>query len=583
MFSLRERSQTRIELHTALILGKKRPGVVNPRERVQNWRFVDDAGTFTLENPHHTRYLYFPLVNEAGLMSSITPLLHGAVNTGQNAFLLMPVSAEDLHNTRSARNFWVQVQDKGIWSATGNSAAQTTQTFEPDAAERVTLQAGLLWHTITRENDQLGLRADITNFAPLGDDQVELMKVTLTNISHQPLHLTPTAAIPIYGRSADNLRDHRHVTSLLHRIRTHRGGVLVRPTLSFDERGHTLNRITYAVLGAEADGTAPVEFFPVMEDFVGEGGTLDWPQAVVQPGCRGVTAGQTFDGYEAVGALRFRDVILAPGDSAHYVLILAILPEHASADDLLAAYGSAAQFDAALAECRSHWQSKADILTFCTADPTFDNWMRWVTIQPVLRRLYGNSFLPYHDYGRGGRGWRDLWQDCLALLLTEPGEVPYLLHSYFAGVRFDGSNATIIGAAPGEFLADRNNIPRVWMDHGAWPFLTTQLYIDQSGDLAFLLKEQTYFKDAHIHRAQAQDRTVDAGSGHGRCAPRRATRIAAACLSTCWSSISRRSSTSASTISSGWKARIGTTAWIWPASAARVSPSPRCTPAICAI
>ena len=29
-------------------------------------------------------------------------------------------------------------------------------------------------------------------------------------------------------------------------------------------------------------------------------------------------------------------------------------------------------------------------------------------------------------------------------------------------------------AQPGEFKADRNNIPRVWMDHGAWPLLTDQ-------------------------------------------------------------------------------------------------------------
>ena len=68
------------------------------------------------------------------------------------------------------------------------------------------------------------------------------MQVTLTNIGQRARSpLTPTAAIPLYGRSADNLRDHRHVTSLLHRIRAVRHGVLVRPTLSFDERGHRPN------------------------------------------------------------------------------------------------------------------------------------------------------------------------------------------------------------------------------------------------------------------------------------------------------------------------------------------------------
>lgn len=80
--------------------------------------------------------------------------------------------------------------------------------------------------------------------------------------------------------------------------------------------------------------------------------------------------------------------------------------------------------------------------------------------RPFLRRLFGNSFVPYHDYGRGGRGWRDLWQDCLALLMLEPEPVHDLLFSSFVGVRMDGSNATIIGSRPGEFMADRNNIPQ---------------------------------------------------------------------------------------------------------------------------
>ena len=67
---------------------------------------------------------------------------------------------------------------------------------------------------------------------------------------------------------------------------------------------------------------------------------------------------------------------------------------------------------------------------------------------------------------------------------------------YFAGVRPDGTNATIIGSVPGEFRADRNNIPRVWMDHGFWPMLTVALYLNETGDLDFLLEEQSYFSDS---------------------------------------------------------------------------------------
>src|SRR5205085_6309751 len=99
------------------------------------------------------------------------------------------------------------------------------------------------------------------------------------------------------------------------------------------------------------------------------------------------------------------------------------------------------------------------------------------------------------DYGRGGRGWRDLWQDGLALLLLETGNVREALLNNFAGVRKDGTNATIIGKQPGEFVADRNNISRIWMDHGVWPWITTEFYIHQTGDFKFLLENASYFGD----------------------------------------------------------------------------------------
>ena len=67
--------------------------------------FMNDDGTFELTAPHKTNALYFPLMNEAGMFSALTPLLHGDIKTGQHTFLTAPVSVEDLHNTRSARNF----------------------------------------------------------------------------------------------------------------------------------------------------------------------------------------------------------------------------------------------------------------------------------------------------------------------------------------------------------------------------------------------------------------------------------------------------------------------------------------------
>ncbi len=468
-----------------------------------NWEFIDEAGTFRLSNPHRHNSLYFPLVNEAGIFSAVTPNLHGDIKADQHAFLTPPVSVEDLHNSRSARNFWIQMKGSSPWSVTGNSSAQTARHFT-DLDEETILEAGFLWQRVTRKNAEIGLQAEVTSFVPASADRVELMKITLTNLSDNTLDFTPTAAIPLYGRSADNLRDHRHVTSLLHRIRCDKFGVLVKPTLSFDERGHQPNNLTYAVLGGEGDGTSPQAFFPIVEDFIGEGGSLDWPQAIVQTLEPEFRAGMNVDGYESIGGLRFRDVRLIPGGKCTFVLILAILNSDES-DRLVDEYGGAARFDFWFEKTQIYWQSKIEVPRLHTGDARFDGWLRWVTVQPILRRFFGNSFLPYHDYGRGGRGWRDLWQDTMALLMMESEDVSQMLLNNFAGVRIDGSNATIIGSRPGEFKADRNNIPRVWMDHGVWPLLTTGLYIDQTGDLAFLLRPQVYFKDHLASRAQKVD------------------------------------------------------------------------------
>ena len=131
------------------------------------------------------------------------------------------------------------VNDTDIYSVTGSSAEQEAAKFteKQDDSE---LRAGLMWHTLTRTSDSLQLSSSVTSFIPK-DENVEIMYVTAKNLANTPQEITAYAAIPVYGRSADNLRDHRHVTSLLHRIRTTENSILVCPTMSFDERGHQRN------------------------------------------------------------------------------------------------------------------------------------------------------------------------------------------------------------------------------------------------------------------------------------------------------------------------------------------------------
>ena len=480
------------------------------------WQFTGDSGEFKLKRADKYNRLYFPLTNEAEMMSAITPILNGDIKTGQNTYAMEPVSIENLHNNRSARNFWFLINEEKLWSATGNSAAQNAKKYSTENDETTTVKAGFLWHKIIRKNKDLKIKSEITNFVPANDDQVELMQVKIVNNSEKEIKLTPTAAIPIYGRSADNLRDHRHVTSLLQRTMTTEDGVVVTPTLSFDERGHKKNNVSYAVLGAEDNLDKAVGFYPVLENFIGEKGFLDWPEAAVKINDDYLKAGAEVEGYESIGALRFKDITLAPGEDKNYILAIVIDQDENNKliETAVEKYCSMEKFNKHLEENKEFWKKKLDKFQLSSGDNDFDQWMRWVSLQPILRRIYGCSFLPHHDYGRGGRGWRDLWQDSLGLLLMEPENVREKLFNNFAGVRFDGTNATIIGSEPGEFKADRNNITRVWMDHGAWPFLTTKLYIDRSGDLDFLLEKQSYFKDSHTALGTKIDKKWDQNYGN---------------------------------------------------------------------
>ena len=98
----------------------------------------------------------------------------------------------------------------------------------------------------------------------------------------------------------------------------------------------------------------------------------------------------------------------------------------------------------------------------------------------------------------------------------EPSVVRQMIVDNYGGVRIDGTNATIIGNRQGEFIADRNNIARVWMDHAFWPFVTTQLYMDQTGDMNVLFEKIPYFKDLQTKRGTAHDEKWSSAYGENQ-------------------------------------------------------------------
>lgn len=424
---------------------------------------------------------YFPLYNTNGLRASITPFFDGDLKLSHHQYALMPVSEMDLFTHRYSRNV--------VFKLDGVTYYLNGQT-EHQQRDEVFYSTGLLYQRVLRKNPLFEL--DVWSYVAK-DANLELHRVSLKNTKAQAILCDIHTAIPIYGRSADHLRDHRHVTSLLNQIEVHPGIISVKPTLSFDERGHRINKTRYSV-GVYSNDLTVKHHVPILDDYI-DGGSLDFPKGLH----RHYPIGSKLNGYEAIGAICFEPFWLQPGDTLTFLVMIGIHEEESTFMADFVKYQSLDQFEKGLKEVQHDFQTYVSGLSFQWVNPDVSKQLSWVTLQPLLRRVYGNSFLPHHDYGRGGKGWRDLWQDLLALIFHHDAEVKTLLLNNFAGVRLDGSNATIIGDKPGEFKADRNSITRVWSDHGAWPFLTTQMYVNETGDFDFLLLKQSYFMDHFTH------------------------------------------------------------------------------------
>jgi cellobiose phosphorylase len=476
----------------------KRANMVNPSnvatQKPTGFSYLQDGIGFSSQKALFLRTIYFPLcgVDADGIKSSITPYLSGDIKIDKNRYLTKPVSTEDLR--QNVRNFFCYAEGKGVVSLGDH-------TGQDDAA----VEAGMLWHKLKRFYPKMGLAMEAFSFVPISGQDVELMRVTLHNLSDTPLRVTPTFSLPIFGRSLSNKHDHEHVTSLLHRIDQLPHGVCVEPTMAFDERGHQPNTTVYYVLGVDQDGNPPQGTFPTAAHFLGEGGDVFAPEAVMDNRPAVKLSQEAVQGQEAMGALRFKDEELGPGAVKEYLVVMGVGSDREEMFDAFHQFNTPEKFNLALEQNQVYWSDKSRAIQLTTGDEAFNAWMRWVTLQPVFRRIFGCSFLPDHDYGKGGKGWRDIWQDLLSLILIEPENIREVLINNFAGVRIDGSNATIIGSAPGEFVADRDAIVRVWMDHGVWPFTTVLLYINQTGDYDILFEENTYFRDAQLSRAFQRD------------------------------------------------------------------------------
>lgn len=426
---------------------------------------------------------YLPMFNKQEIVSSITPFLSGDLNLGYYNYALEPISNNGLYNLTGKRNIHFFINDERFDL---NGQLQNQQE------DKVIYEVDMLTQTVIRTNNLFELK--VTSLVPL-EDNLEVHKVTLRNLTNEKFKVKATTSIPLYSRSPENIHDHRHVTSLLNVARVLENGIINKPTLTFDERGHKENDYSYSVF-AYSKQSKVINYIPKLDDYINLG-SMTYPKGI--NGNVKYNIGDIITGYEVIGALEFEETIVEPNETFEIMLLIGISNDE---DELIKQnhkYQNTEVFDIEVEKVLKHFKELNSYIKFDLESNEKTKQLEWVTLQPILRRFLGNSFLPHHDYGHGGRGWRDLWQDLLSLIFSGDKTVKEAILNNFKGVRIDGSNATIIGNKPGEFKADRNLITRVWSDHGAWPLLTTKLYIDESGDVEILFNEQTFYEDQFTH------------------------------------------------------------------------------------
>lgn len=430
---------------------------------------------------------YLPMFNNQEIVSSITPFFSGDLNLGYYNYALEPISDNGLYNLTGKRNVHFFI-DNVRYDLNGQLSHQQEDeiVYEVDMLKQIVRRTNNLFELVTE------------SIVPV-NDSLEVHKITLKNTTSKEFRIKVTTSVPLYSRSPENLHDHRHVTSLLNVAKIVENGIINKPTLTFDERGHKENEYSYSVFAYSKQAKA-INYIPTLDEYINLG-SLTYPKGI--NGVRKHNVGDVITGYEVIGAIEFEEVALKPNETYELILTIGINNNEEELLSQTSKYKDFNNFDLEVNKVLEHYKNLNRYIKFNLESSKKTNQLEWVTLQPILRRNLGNSFLPHHDYGHGGRGWRDLWQDLLSLIYSGDKSVKEAILNNFKGVRIDGSNATIIGTKPGEFRADRNLITRVWSDHGAWPLLTTKLYIDETGDIDILFNKQSYYEDQFTHYTKA--------------------------------------------------------------------------------
>ena len=148
---------------------------------------------------------------------------------------------------------------------------------------------------------------------------------------------------------------------------------------------------------------------------------LEYPRAILDGSKDTVGLGHKLDGYEALGGIRFEKISLKSGEEKTFIIILGYGSSKEDIEKTAKKYRSEKASMKAFEVTKAYWEDKVNV-SYNSGSKDFMHGCN-VNFQPILRRIYGCSFLPHHDYGRVVADGRLMAGDCLAFIIMNPSGV----------------------------------------------------------------------------------------------------------------------------------------------------------------
>ncbi len=353
--------------------------------------------------------------------------------------------------------------------------------WQPVRAEldRYTCRHGLGYTILESAKD--GLFATQETFVPV-DENCELTRVSLTNESDSVKQIDLYSAVEFcLWNAMDDMSNFQRNYSI--------GEVEVEGSRIYHKTEYRERRNHYAVFSVNA----PVAGFDTDRTaFCGAYRSFADPEAVFAGESRNSIA----HGWQPIGSHHIR-LTLAPGETKRYIYTLGYCENPAEekfvspnvinkapADRLLARYETDAQFDAAFAELKAHWEGLLSRFFVQTGDEKLDRMVNiWNQYQCMVTFNMSRS-ASYFESGLGrGMGFRDSCQDLLGFVHLIPERARERILDIAATQFPDGS-----AYHQYQPLTKRGNadVGTGFNDDPLWLIAGTAAYLREMGDFSIL-------------------------------------------------------------------------------------------------